>query len=145
MVAHELGHAKDGDVLTGTLLGALGAAAAVVALYLLGSLDRLLRRAGVDSIGEPRAVALLLAAGHGRRAGRRPGAGAVSRRIEARADAHALAADRRPGDLRGDAAPAGRRSTCRPRPARSGSTCVRLHPSTVERMAAARAYAAGER
>ncbi|BCB78909.1 hypothetical protein Pflav_053190 [Phytohabitans flavus] len=36
VVAHELGHAKDRDVFTGSLLGALGAAAAVVALYLLG-------------------------------------------------------------------------------------------------------------
>ena len=44
VVAHELGHAKDSDVLTGTLIGALGAAAAVVALYLLGSWGGLLRR-----------------------------------------------------------------------------------------------------
>ena len=48
MVAHELGHAKDNDVLTGTLIGALGAAAAVIALYLLGSWGWLLRLAGVD-------------------------------------------------------------------------------------------------
>jgi STE24 endopeptidase len=37
VVAHELGHAKDRDVLVGTLTGALGAALAVVALYLVGS------------------------------------------------------------------------------------------------------------
>jgi len=47
VVAHELGHAKRNDVLTGTLLSALGAAAAVCALYLLGSWTGLLRRAGV--------------------------------------------------------------------------------------------------
>src|SRR5207248_550589 len=47
VVAHELGHAKDNDVLTGTLIGALGAAAAVCGLYLLGSWTALLRRAGV--------------------------------------------------------------------------------------------------
>ncbi|MFD0823631.1 M48 family metalloprotease, partial [Micromonospora zhanjiangensis] len=52
VVAHELGHAKDRDVFTGTLLGALGAAAAVVALFLLGSWTGLLRAAGVDSIAQ---------------------------------------------------------------------------------------------
>src|SRR6185436_17134428 len=61
VVAHELGHAKDGDVLTGTLVGALGAAAAVVALYLLGSWAGLLRRAGIESLTQPRSVGLLLA------------------------------------------------------------------------------------
>ena len=48
-------------MLTGTLIGALGAAAAVCAVYLLGSWTPLLRRAGVESITDPRAVALLLA------------------------------------------------------------------------------------
>jgi STE24 endopeptidase len=61
VTAHELGHAKDNDVLLGTLLGALGTSAAVIALYLLGSWGGLLRRAGVDSIGEPRAIGLVLA------------------------------------------------------------------------------------
>src|SRR3569623_992831 len=37
VVAHELGHARDIDVLTGTASGALGTAAAVIALFLLGS------------------------------------------------------------------------------------------------------------
>jgi len=67
VTAHELGHAKDNDVLLGTLLGALGTSAAVIALYLLGSWGRLLRLAGVDSIGEPRAV------GAGLRRAYRPG------------------------------------------------------------------------
>ena len=43
VVAHELAHAKHRDVVTGTLLGAGGAAAAVVGLYLLGGWDGLLR------------------------------------------------------------------------------------------------------
>src|SRR4051794_3759654 len=91
VVAHELGHAKDGDVVTGTLLCALGAAAAVCALALLGAWTGLLRRAGVDSLGEPAGLALLLAVGAvaGLLAG--PLQNLVSRRIEARADAHALA------------------------------------------------------
>ena len=52
-------------------------------------------------------------------------------------------ADRRPGDVRVDAAPAGRGQPRRPRPAALGVPVRRSHPSTVERMAAARAYAAG--
>jgi STE24 endopeptidase len=91
VVAHELSHAKSSDVFTATLIGALGAAAAVCVLYLFGSWTPLLRRAGVDSISEPRAVALLVAlvAVAGLLAG--PAQAFVSRKVEARADAHALA------------------------------------------------------
>jgi len=70
VAAHELGHAKDNDVLTGTLLGALGTAAAVIALYLLGSWGWLLRRAGVDTIGEPRATGTSARVSIGLRVGR---------------------------------------------------------------------------
>jgi STE24 endopeptidase len=45
VVAHELGHAATNDTLTGTLLAALGTAAGVIGLYLLGSWPPLLRRA----------------------------------------------------------------------------------------------------
>ena len=91
VVAHELGHAKDRDVLTGTLIGALGAAAAVCAVYLIGSWTPLLRRAGVESITDPRAVALLLALATLAGLAASPLQSFVSRRIEARADGHALA------------------------------------------------------
>jgi STE24 endopeptidase len=145
VVAHELGHAKDNDVLTGTLIGALGAAAAVCALYLLGSWTGLLRRAGVESLGEPRSVALLMAVAAvvGLAAG--PLQNIVSRRIEARADAHALALTRDPVTFE---AMQGRLALVNlgdvdPNPveyALFGS-----HPSTVERMAAARAWARANR
>ena len=91
VVAHELGHAAAHDVRNGTLLGALGAAMAVGGLALLLSWAPLLRRAGVTGVGDGRVVALLLlliAVGT-QLAG--PGANLVSRRIEARADVHALA------------------------------------------------------
>src|SRR5689334_9392810 len=45
VVAHELGHARSNDVLTGTAIGALGAAIFVVGLYLLGAWTWLLHRA----------------------------------------------------------------------------------------------------
>src|SRR5499426_1451453 len=61
VVAHELGHAKDSDVVTGTVIGALGAATAVCVLYLLGAWAGLLRRAGIDSLAHPRSIGLLLA------------------------------------------------------------------------------------
>lgn len=145
VVAHELGHAHDGDVITGTVLGALGAAGAVIALYLLGGWAALLRRAGVDAIGSPRAVALVLAVGAvgGLLAG--PAQALVSRRIEARADRHAL-------DLTGDpaafAAMQARLSALNlsdPDPNRWEYLLSATHPSTVERMAAAAAYRRGQR
>ncbi|MFD0906140.1 M48 family metalloprotease, partial [Actinomadura sediminis] len=47
IVGHELGHADDGDVLWGTLVGALAVAGGVCLLYPLMTSPRLLRRAGV--------------------------------------------------------------------------------------------------
>jgi len=145
VVAHELGHAKDRDVLTGTAIGALGAASGVVAVYLLGSWGGLLRRAGVDSIAEPRAVALLLALATLAGLAGGPFQSLVSRKVEARADAHALALT---GDPATFAAMQERLSTVNlsdPDPNRLEYLLFASHPSTVERIAAARAYARGAR
>jgi STE24 endopeptidase len=141
VVAHELGHAKTGDVVTGTAIGAIGAGIAVIAVFLIGSWSGLLRRAGVESITDPRAVALLLALGAVAGLAASPLQSFVSRRIEARADAHAL-------ELTDDAA------TVETMEARLATTNLadvdpnRLeylmfasHPSTVERIAMARAFA----
>jgi STE24 endopeptidase len=145
VTAHELGHAKRGDVVTGTIIGALGAAAAVIALYLLGSLAWLLRLAGTQSMGEPRTIALLLALVTVAGLVGGPAQALVSRRIEARADAHALG-------LTGDAATfeamqrrLGSVNLSDPDPPTWEYVIAASHPSTVERMAAARAYARGER
>jgi STE24 endopeptidase len=145
VVAHELGHAKDGDVLLGTALGALGTGAAVIVVYLLGEWGWLLRRAGVDAIGEPRALALLLALAALAALVGGPAQAYVSRRIEARADLHAL-------DLAGDPATfeamqrrLGTVNLSDPDPPTWEYLMSASHPSTVERMAAARAYARGDR
>ena len=145
VVAHELGHAKENDVLTGTVLGALGAAGAVIALYLLGSWTGLLKRAGVDSIGEPRAIGLLLAVVTvaGLLAG--PAQALVSRKIEARADAHALALTGDPATFEAMQARLSTVNLSDPDPNRLEYFLFASHPSTVERMAAARAYARGAR
>jgi STE24 endopeptidase len=145
VVAHELGHAKDRDVVSGTLIGALGAAAAVVALYLLGGWGWLLRTAGVDSMGEPRALALMVAVVSLAGIVAAPAQSLVSRLVEARADAHALALT---GDPATFEAMQRRLSTVNlgdPDPPRWEYLYSASHPSTVERMAAARAYARGER
>lgn len=80
VVAHELGHAKDRDVLTGTLIGSLAAALMVLVLAL-----------GVGTrIGAPSSVALLLALVAWFGVLQQPISSAISRQVEARADRHAL-------------------------------------------------------
>ena len=90
IVAHELGHAKQHDVVWGTVVGCAGGGAHGLSPGAARPWSWLLGRAGVDSLGDARAVALVLAliavltfvAG--------PAENLVSRRIETRADVHAL-------------------------------------------------------
>lgn len=89
VVAHELGHADEDDVLVGTAIGAVGAVTGVAALYLvLGS--RFARRRGVSGAGDPIAAAMVLALASVAALGVSPVEAAVSRQVEARADQHAL-------------------------------------------------------
>ncbi|NYH42474.1 STE24 endopeptidase [Micromonospora jinlongensis] len=141
VVAHELGHAKDSDVAAGTLTGALGAAAAVVALYLLGSWGPLLRLAGVDSVAQPSAFPLLLALVTVAGLIAAPVQALMSRRVEARADAHALALTRDPEAFESMQRRLGSVNLGDPDPPRWEYLYSASHPSTVERIAAARAYA----
>ncbi|MBM0275849.1 M48 family metallopeptidase [Micromonospora tarensis] len=141
VVAHELGHAKDSDVAVGTLTGALGAAAAVVALYLLGSWGPLLRLAGVDSVAQPRAFPLLVALVTVTGLVAAPVQALMSRRVEARADAHALALTGDPTSFESMQRRLGSVNLGDPDPPRWEYLYSATHPSTVERMAAARAYA----
>ena len=138
VVAHELAHAKHRDVVTGTLLGAGGAAAAVVGLYLLGGWDGLLRAAGVSSVAEPRAVALLAAVVAVVSLVAAPVQALVSRQVEARADAHALTLT---GDVDTFVTMQARLSATNlsdPDPPAWERILFATHPSTVERIAAAR-------
>ena len=96
VVAHELGHAKNRDVLWGTLVGALGAAALVGALALALQSEWLQRRAGVGAAGDPRALALAIAVVAVIAALSSPVQVLVSRRVETRADVHALELTRDP-------------------------------------------------
>lgn len=89
VVAHELGHAAEDDVLHGTLIGALGAAFAVVLLKLILN----------SKMSDPRRTAVLLAlivAGSTLAA---PVQNLVSRKVEARADYHSLRLTNDPADF----------------------------------------------
>lgn len=140
VVAHELGHAKRDDVLTGTALGALGAAAAVCALALLLRWPALLRRAGASGPGDPGIVALLLLLVSVGTLLAAPATNLVSRRIEARADVHALDLTRDPATFEA----AQRRlaltnlSDLEPNPL--AYVLFATHPSAVDRLALARAW-----
>lgn len=90
IAAHELGHVAADDVLTGTLMGALGAAAGVAALGWLVTSPRLRRRTGADSPGDPRIIPLVLFLMAVGTVVSTPVQNLVSRHVEARADVHAL-------------------------------------------------------
>ncbi len=141
IVAHELGHAKRGDVLYGTLLGGLGVAIGVCGLYLLTTSPRVLRRAGVSSVADPRSVALVLALVTIGAQVAGPVQNLISRRIEARADVHALDLTRDPRTFirmqRGLAVQ--NLSDLRPNPIEYALWAT--HPAGPERIAMARAWA----
>ncbi|KQS59776.1 peptidase M48 [Geodermatophilus sp. Leaf369] len=137
IAAHELGHVATDDVLTGTLVGALGAGAGVALLgWLLGSAP-LLRRAGADGPGDPRVVPLVLFLVAAATLLSTPVQNGVSRQLEARADQHAL-------DLTDD--PAAFEDVMRrlavanlnqPDPPAAWQWFFGSHPTTAQRVAAA--------
>jgi STE24 endopeptidase len=141
VVAHELGHAKDGDVVTFTVIGAVGTAALVIGLYLLGGWSWLLRLSGVDSLREPRAIGLLLAVAAIAGLLATPLQSYVSRLIEARADAHALALTRDPATFEQMQKRLSLVNLGDPDPPAWEQDIFGSHPTTVERIAAARAFA----
>ncbi|WP_107054415.1 M48 family metalloprotease [Streptomyces sp. NRRL S-350] len=142
VVAHELGHVKHRDVPVGTALGAVGAAVAVAVLGLLAAWQPLLDAAGASDAADPRALPLLAALAALLGAASGPAQCAVSRRIEARADRHAL-------ELTGDAEQfvAMQRRLALANvsdvdPPRVLELLFATHPSATRRIAAARAWQA---
>ncbi|WP_345460121.1 M48 family metalloprotease [Nocardioides marinquilinus] len=134
VVAHELAHASHGDVVTGTVLGAAGAAAGVGLLALaLGWL----RRRGAPGPGEPAvvpvvlalvAVATLLAA---------PAQNAVSRAIETRADVDAVRATGDPDAFVAMQRRLTLRSLADPTPPALAALWFGTHPGVLTRVAVA--------
>jgi STE24 endopeptidase len=141
IVAHELGHVATDDVLTGTLMGALGAAAGVAALGWLLTWRPLLRRAGADGPGDPRVVPVLLfvVAAAGLLA--TPVQNLVSRQLEARADLHALDLGRDPAAFVAMQERLAQASLAQPEPPRVWHLLLGDHPTEAERVAMARDWA----
>ena len=140
VVAHELGHRRDGHVAKLTAAGAVGMAAAIVGLWALLRVDAVLDAAGADAPGDPRIVPFVLVAGLVLQLALLPLASAVSRRFE-------RAADRASLDLTHDleAFEEAHRELARTNisdldPSRAVYLTIFTHPTSPERIAAARAW-----
>ena len=139
VVAHELGHAKRGDVLTGTLVGGLVAAFGAVLLFLLLHLVR--RRAGVRSAADPRAVGVIMGLLTLASAVAGPGQNLVSRHVEARADVHALDLTRDPATFIAMQKRLAITNISDLTPNPVENALYASHPSAPERIALARSWA----
>jgi len=140
IVAHELGHAARRDVLVGTLLGAIAAAAAVLALALVLSCEPLRRRVGATGMGDPRVVplVLLLVAVAGLTLA--PASNLVSRRIEARADVHSLDLTRDPATFVASQRRLALSNLADLKPNPLAYALFATHPGVTERLALAREW-----
>lgn len=145
IVAHELGHAKRGDVLHGTLVGALSVSGCVCLLFLALTSPRLRRQAGLEEDGaggaDPRQMALLLAAVTVLAQLGGPVQNLVSRHIEARADAHALNLTHDPATFVSMQRELSVRNLSDLRPNPVEYALWFTHPSGPERIAMARTWA----
>jgi STE24 endopeptidase len=130
VVAHELGHVVHRDVVVGTLVGAVGAAAGVCALAL----------ANPGWFTDPRSLFGLAAAAGVLSALAEPLGSALSRHVERRADTHAL---RLTGDPDGFVRMQHRLTVANvgdPAPPKVLHLLFGTHPTPVERIAAARRH-----
>jgi STE24 endopeptidase len=141
IVAHELGHAKNRDVLTSTAAGALGVATGTCLLYVLLGSPRLLRRAGVRSAADPRATALMIALLTIGTLAAGPLQNMISRRIETRADVHALNLTRDPATFASMQRALAVRNVSDLSPDPVEYALWSTHPSTPQRIALARDWA----
>ncbi|WP_282202844.1 M48 family metallopeptidase [Kitasatospora fiedleri] len=144
VAAHELGHVKHRDVATGTALGALGAAVVVPVLAALLAWRPLLDAAGADRAQDPRSLPLLAALAALLGALSIPAQCAASRRIEARADRHALELTRDAEQFIAMQRRLAVANIADPYPPRAVELLLATHPATGRRIAAARAWLARE-
>jgi Zn-dependent protease with chaperone function len=126
VVAHELGHARHDDVLTGSLLGAAGA---LLGVGLLGLL--------VGGVGDPRRVPRILALVALATLLASPVQNGISRRIETRADVDALEATDDPAAFIEVQKELARRSLGDPTPPAWSQFWFGSHPTTLSRIALA--------
>jgi STE24 endopeptidase len=141
VVAHEISHARRGDVVRGTLVGALGAALGVLLIAAAQQWRPLTSAARVDGPWDPRAIGLILAlvAVLGTVAG--PVVNLASRRVEAHADVAAMDLTRDPAGLASAMRLLGLRNLSDPSPPAVVYGLFASHPTTPERIALARTWA----
>ncbi len=143
IVGHELGHARNGDVLLGTVLGAVGALFGVSLLALVVDAEAVRRRAGVDGAADPRSVALLLALVAAAGFLVSPVQNTVSRTIEARADRDALAFTDDVSSFVQVQRELALRSLADPTPPRLTQFWFGSHPTSLQRVGLARLWDSG--
>ncbi|WP_225848414.1 M48 family metalloprotease [Streptomyces sp. HPF1205] len=140
VVAHELGHVVHRDVPRGTALGALGSAAGVCVLAALVTWQPLLDLAGVPRFADPRSAWLLAAAAALGGAVAGPFGAALSRRVETRADRHALALTSAPASFIAMQRRLTLANVAEPDPPRLLHLLWGTHPTPAARIALARAW-----
>jgi STE24 endopeptidase len=134
VVAHELGHARHGDVLIGT---ALGAAGALVGVGLLGLLAGVTERRGGPRMGEVGALPRVLALAAVAAFLASPIQNGISRQIETRADVDALAATNAPQPFVALQRRLAVKSLADPTPPVWSQWWFGSHPTVLERIALA--------
>lgn len=138
VVAHELAHARHGDVLIGS---ALGVAGTLFGVGLLGLLLGSGRRGGRRSMADPRVVPLVLALSALATLASAPVQNTVSRQIETRADVDALRATDDPDAFVAMQRQLSLRSLSDPTPPAWSQLVFGSHPTVLERIAIARRLA----
>jgi STE24 endopeptidase len=130
VVAHELGHARHDDVLTGSLLGAAGALLGVGLLGLLAG-----------GVADPRQVPRVLALAAVATLLASPIQNGISRRIETRADVDSLRATHDPEAFIAVQKELARKSLADPTPYAVSQFWFGSHPTTLQRIALAERFA----
>lgn len=145
IAAHELGHVAADDVLTGTLIGAIGGAGGVALLAWALMSPRLLRRAGAQGPADPRVVPLILLLVAVGTVVATPVQNLVSRHVEARADVAALDLTRDPAAFIAMQRGLAGSNLSDPDPPAAWRWFFGSHPTTAERIALAEDWARSER
>jgi STE24 endopeptidase len=142
VVAHELGHRRDGHVAKGTALGMLGAAGAVVAMWALLRSADVRAAVGVSGAGDPRGVPFLMLVGVVLELVALPFGTALSRRWERAADRFSLELTHDPEAFETAHRELATSNLSDLKPPRALYVLTFSHPTPVERIAAARRWGA---
>jgi len=141
VVAHELGHVVAHDVRTGTVLDGAGAAIAAAAAFVLLSCAPILAVARVGSPSDPAVVGVLIAAMAWAAAISAPARSALSRGMECRADQHCLDLTGEPGTVVAMHRSLAITNLAPLLPPRLLHLWLGTHPTSPQRIAAARQWA----